>query len=165
MNGREHRDRELTRLSVLRLFLLCLDSLGSCGSRWASTEAQTVRKTHFFIENRKDRYKKWDSTSKIEHIIFGPRSNRGVGLVCGHYCSCSAPLPSLLPSLPGCSGIWVPSAPSSSFVLLSDSGAPPEGSCSMGVPSRASSESAGVVSAEALDVDWCGGGARLCFCW
>lgn len=135
MNGREHRDRELTRLSALRLFLLCLDSSGSCGPCWASTEAQTVRKTFFFIENRKDQYKKWKSTSKIEHITFHSVPAVTVGLVCGHYCSCSPPLPSLSLSLPGCSGILVPSAAPSSFVLPSDVGAPPEGSCSIGVPS------------------------------
>lgn len=70
MNGRERGDRELTRLSALRLFLLCLDSLGSCGPRWASLKHKQLEKHIFFIENRKDHYKKWESTSKIEHIIF-----------------------------------------------------------------------------------------------
>lgn len=125
-----------------------------------------LEKQTFFIENRKYQYKKWKSTSKIGHITFpSVPAVPGRWVSCGRYCSCSPPLPSLSLSLPGCSGIWAPSAAPSSFVLFSDFGAPPEGSCSIGVPSRASSESAGAFSAEALGVGWCGGGARLCFCW
>lgn len=60
MNGREHRDGELTRLSASRLFLLCLDSSGSRGPRRASTEAQTVRKTNIF------NWKQERSVQKVE---------------------------------------------------------------------------------------------------
>lgn len=142
MNGREHRDRELTRLSALRLFLFCLDSLGSCAPppppAGRRQKHKQLEKPTFFIEKKKERLlQKVYFQNRTHDIPLSPGSSRMAGVVCGLYCSCSAPLPSPSPSpsLPGCSGIWVLSAAPSSFVVLSDVGAPSEGSCSIGVSS------------------------------
>lgn len=165
MNGRDSRTA-LISLNTL--------TAQSCVDK----KLQTIwKKQQHFIKKITDCYKiTWksirincfqDSSYVVPRVTEdGTSVGHVVWCVWTPYCSCSALLPSLSLSLPGCSGILVLSATASSsfpftWLVLSDFGSSSDGSCSIGVSSCGFSEPAGVDSAEA----WCGGGARLCFCW